>query len=103
MCLFWILGEPAFFDALLLLKELENAPEAGTTDDSKDGAEHVALNAEACCDECNSGERESPPASGAEMVFAFDYDGMEHSYYHESSNCYHQTCIVHSFPIIKVA
>ena len=45
MCLFWILGEPAFFDALLLLKELENAPEAGTAYDSKYRAEYVVLHA----------------------------------------------------------
>ena len=88
MCLFWILGEPAFFDALLLLKELENAPEAGTTDNPKYRAEHIALYTEACNYERNTGNCKHPPAPGAEMVLALDYDGVKTAYYQKGDYCY---------------
>ncbi len=74
---FRIHWEPTLPDALPLLKDFEDAPEARAADDTEDGAEGLILDKERATDEGNACEEEHPPAVSAEVILRLDDDGMK--------------------------
>ena len=90
-----ILGEPAFPDTLPLLENLQNAPEAGTSDYSEYWAEDSVLCQKAGCYEGCAGQGEHPPALRAEVIFTLYYNGVEETYYQKGRHRYYQSCKIH--------
>lgn len=69
--------EPAFDDALALLENLFNRPERREADDAREGREEYVGDGHGDATHDDAENQEPPPAAGAEIVFAFDDDGVE--------------------------
>ncbi len=87
LCLFliirlalWILWEPAFLDALVLLKDFTNAPEAAESKDAKNDRGYSMVHQNGTNGGRQSQKPESQPALYAKIVLAFDNERMKNSY-----------------------
>ena len=72
-----IFGEPPFGYALALLENLFNRPERREADDAREGREEYVRDGHGDATHDDAENQEPPPAAGAEIVFAFDDDGVE--------------------------
>ena len=101
MLSFRVHGEPAFADAVVLLVEFQYAPEAGEGDDAEDDARVFVRDEKRGDEGDNAGHKEGWPALLAEVVFALDDQGVEHSDAKEGSKAYEKTNKIHiSFPLL---
>lgn len=75
---FGVHGEPALPYAVMLLVQLQYAPEAGEGHDAKDDAHVFVLNKKGDCEGGNARQQECWPTLPSEIVFSLDDQGMEH-------------------------
>ena len=76
-CPLGIHGEPAFQDALALLEDLEDGPEAGEGDDTKGRGADGVLHKEGEDARDDPSEGKDPPATRPEIILGLDDDGVE--------------------------
>ena len=92
---FRVHGKPSLFHPPFLFEYLEDAPQAGASHDSENRTEQRVGCEQACDDGGHACQGEDPPASGAEIIFALDDDGVEDTDYHEGEDGYEEAGVVH--------
>ena len=97
---FRVHGKPAFADAVVLLVQFQDAPEAGEGDDTEDDAQVLIGDEEGGHKGGNAGQQERWPALTTEVVFGLDDQGMEHADAEEGGKADEETVPVHSSQFI---
>ena len=95
-----ISGKPSLAHALFLLKEFLDTPQRGESEYAYDAAYQGVLNKQCTYGTADADEEENPPRAGAEVVFRFDYNGVEQAdaekggYANEETFVIHESCIL---------
>ena len=98
-----IFREPALFDALLLLKEFENAPEAAHAEYGCEGARNRAVEKEGDC-ECRDAEQgKERPDLFADIVFALYDDGVKGAYHQKGTETDQEAVQIHGTSFLFTA
>ena len=95
-----IFGKPAFLDALLLLKELQYAPEAAYAEDCAEGARNRAAEKEGDCERRDAEQGKEWPDLFAEVVLALHDKGVKSAYHQKGTAADQETVIIHGISFL---
>ena len=98
-----IFREPALFDALLLLKELEDTPEAAHAEDGCESARNRPAEKEGDC-ECRDAEQGKEwPDLFAEVVLALHDNGVKGAYHQKGTETDQEAVQIHGTSFLFTA
>lgn len=92
---FGIHREPPFLHTRLLLKYLEDTPEARTADDTQDGTQDGIGNQQTASNKEDSKQGKHPPTASTKVILTLDDNGMERADNQKGGRSQYNTRIIH--------